>query len=499
MRIRSITPVLASVSLIAWIGTSLYLAPASASDCTPTQTTYDTGTTIYTVLQFSNTGTCNWQSPAGVTQADVLLVAGGGGGGSRIGGGGGGGEVRFIENQSVTPSTTYSVVVGAGGNGGTVDASANGSTGSNGGSSSIFGTTVAGGGGGGSLGGTTAAAGKSGGSGGGGSCASGNNFGASSKLGSGLGNDGGLGFNGGGSACVAGGGGGAGAAGSAANGTTQSGGAGGNGSSFSITSTSFTLYGGGGGGGINAGTGAISAGNPGAGGNGGGGAGGPKNTASGPVNGLPGTDGLGGGGGGASNHYGTFTAATSGLGGKGGSGIVIVRYIAPPNFSENTNAVLLVDPRSFSSAIPFVNLSSSAPSRICFDLYTNNAKTTGLDLKDHRYADSSSFRLSRDDGASALTSVLQEDDSKSSKKGMRIQGTKENVNSLLKRSQVTDPGYIRIHKSDDGWVDGSVLEIRADYGVDNPCSSTSSTEVTTQVLIKVVGIQVNQKNEVSVN
>lgn len=462
---------------------------ATSPTCSPTTTTYDSGDTRYTVLSFTQTGAaCTWTKPTGLTSLDYLIVAGGGGGGGRHGGGGGGGGLLSANAFDVTNISETSITVGAGGNGSpylATNTSINGTSErtQRGGNSQAFGLSTTGGGPG---AGKATAADFSGGSGGGSDSNSNNSV---TRAGvSGQGSSGGAGVGGGGEVWSGGGGGGAGEVGGDASSPSNAygvGGDGGSGTSSAITGTTLFYAAGGGGG-----TFSDSPGSGGAGGSSGvGGAGGNG------VAGGNGMDGRGGGGGGA-GHTGSIWAFK---GGDGGDGIVIIRYIAPPSFSENTNAVLLVDPRSSSAAIPFVNLSASTSSRICFDLYTNNAKTTGLDLKDHRYADSSTFRLSRDDDASALTSVVQEDDSKHSKKGMRIQGTRTNVNALLKRSAPTDPGYIRIHKSDDGWVDGSVLEIRADYGVDNPCSSASSTEVTTQIMIKVVGIQVNQKNEVSVN
>ena len=73
--------------------------------------TFDGG---FTVVQFKNTGACNWAIPAGVTQATVLTVGGGGAGG--VGRGGGGGAGGFVKNTiSVTPLSILSIYVGKGG------------------------------------------------------------------------------------------------------------------------------------------------------------------------------------------------------------------------------------------------------------------------------------------------------------------------------------------------------------------------------------------------
>ena len=84
-----------------------------------------------TGLTNTGTGTFNWTCPAGVTSVSVVCVGGGGGGeytptnsptiGSSSGGGGGG--LAYLNNISVIPGNTYSVVIGAGGTGGTISVS----------------------------------------------------------------------------------------------------------------------------------------------------------------------------------------------------------------------------------------------------------------------------------------------------------------------------------------------------------------------------------------
>ena len=108
---------------------------------------------------FTTVGSTPWVVPTGVTT--IYAVAVGGGGGSAWsgitlaatgagGGGGGGGGLRWINNLTVTPGETLTIVVGSGGAGGTA---AGGYSGSAGGNTSILrGATVlvqAGGGGGG--------------------------------------------------------------------------------------------------------------------------------------------------------------------------------------------------------------------------------------------------------------------------------------------------------------------------------------------------------------
>jgi len=52
--------------------------------------------------------------PRGVI-ADIMVIAGGGGGGDPVGGGGGAGGFQVFTNESLTPSTTYTITVGGGG------------------------------------------------------------------------------------------------------------------------------------------------------------------------------------------------------------------------------------------------------------------------------------------------------------------------------------------------------------------------------------------------
>ena len=95
--------------------------PATASTsgapngCNPTSSTSGG----FTVLTFTNTTACQWSVPAGVTSAEVLIVAGGGGGNRGVcsvnyGAGGGGGGVS-LGTRSLTPGDLIPVTVGAGG------------------------------------------------------------------------------------------------------------------------------------------------------------------------------------------------------------------------------------------------------------------------------------------------------------------------------------------------------------------------------------------------
>lgn len=305
--------------------------------CSPIESTFTgDGTTgalgvTYEVLQFTTAGECDWTAPAGLVEADYLLVAGGGGGGGHIAGGGGAGEMVLGTKSDVSPGSSYRMTIGLGGVGGNRsydNIAYNGAPGADTSAFSLSGSgviTVNGGGGGATLGGT---AGGAGGSGGGGSYY---NLpgGASSLLASGFGHAGGGGSTLGCAGAVAGGGGGAGGAGEAAETDgSQHAGDGGAGRASTLTGASV-VYAGGGGGGINTGATCVSAGNPGEGGQGGGGAGGPKtvSTANADSRGIDGVANLGAGGGGASGNGQISTTTQSG--GNGGTGIVVVRYELP--------------------------------------------------------------------------------------------------------------------------------------------------------------------------
>lgn len=138
---------------------------------------------------YTTNGTFTWVAPAGVTKVSAVAVGGGGGGG---------GELRYKNNISVTPGSSYTVIVGnngkyqvaggtssfintatlkavgafncgAGGSGGVGDGGGNGGAGSSGayGGGGAGGYSGAGGAGG--AGGSAGAAGAGGGGGGGGS------------------------------------------------------------------------------------------------------------------------------------------------------------------------------------------------------------------------------------------------------------------------------------------------------------------------------------------
>ena len=103
---------------------------------------------------YTTAGTYSWVAPAGVTSVSIVAV--GGGGGQELGGfcsccqpgnagGGGGGGLGYINNYSVTPGSSYSVVVGAAGVGTTV---VNTHTSTNGGDSYFVSTSSIKGGGG---------------------------------------------------------------------------------------------------------------------------------------------------------------------------------------------------------------------------------------------------------------------------------------------------------------------------------------------------------------
>ena len=251
---------------------------------------------------YTTAGTYSWVAPAGVSKVSVVTV--GAGGGSTTGApgrGGGGGGLGYINDYSVTPGSSYSVVVGASSSNATGECSY-----------FVCTATVKGGGGGG--GGTGGSAGASGGTytgtggGNGGvsvgfSCGKGGGGGAGGYSGTGgAGGSGGYGAGGGGGVGILGQG------SSGAGGTTASGSAGSSGS--------------GGGGGGGAGSGGFQGGGTGLGGGGSGGATGGTGT---PNPGCGGLGGAYGGGAGASRTSGCYpgTAKAGGVG--------AVRIIWPGN------------------------------------------------------------------------------------------------------------------------------------------------------------------------
>ena len=263
---------------------------------------------------FTSTGADTWTCPAGVTSADILIVAGAGGGGYSYSGGGGGGGIVHHSTYSVTAGVVYDLTVGAGGAGGT-----SGSRTGTAGSDSVFNVnaegsgiamTASGGGGGASAASSSASA---GGSGGGGSYGASHRTGGASDQGAVTGatvygNDGGDGYFVSDTDYCGGGGGGASAVG--ADGTANQCGNGGAGQLFSnFTSYGASGYFGGGGGGSG---GTYYSDLPGSGGSGGGGGGGTNAPTN---NGTAGTANTGGGGGGGG------TSA-----GNGGSGVILIRY-----------------------------------------------------------------------------------------------------------------------------------------------------------------------------
>lgn len=305
-------------------------AVVASGVCIPTESTYTSGGTPYTVVEFQGAGTCNWTVPSGVGNVDVLAVGGGGGGGAHVGGGGGGGGVREMTDQTVTGGASISVQVGAGGAGASSPASGERVPAGSGAASS-FGSISAAGGGGGATWNLEPGA---GGSGGGGAKAPGGNGNTPATTPA-------QGFNGGegrpesDSNFATGGGGGAGGAGQSFVGGNISG-SGGVGKNSDLSGATVT-YGGGGGGGVH-GTGSATP-IPGLGGSGGGGSGNGYQSVSctatlgsGSCVGGLGTDGLGGGGGGSGGPYVANVAGSTvvSVGGDGGDGVVIIRYQNTP-------------------------------------------------------------------------------------------------------------------------------------------------------------------------
>ena len=63
-------------------------------------------------------GTYTWVAPSGITSISVVVVGSGGNGGAGActpGGGGAGGALSYINNYTVSPGNSYTVVAGAGG------------------------------------------------------------------------------------------------------------------------------------------------------------------------------------------------------------------------------------------------------------------------------------------------------------------------------------------------------------------------------------------------
>ena len=133
-------------------GNLLDSALAVDPSCSPTS---DTATVPgYTILSFTATGTCTWNSPSGISTLDSLLVVGGGGGGaggydpSNTDGAGAGGGGGAYSATTVSIPSSVTIQVGSGGTGGVHSSNRYGNYGAQG-SPSAFGTITAGGGGGG--------------------------------------------------------------------------------------------------------------------------------------------------------------------------------------------------------------------------------------------------------------------------------------------------------------------------------------------------------------
>lgn len=279
---------------------------------------------------YTTAGTYTWVAPAGITSASVVCVGGGGGGANgryTNNTGGGGGELRYVNNISVTPGNSYTVVVGASGVGGAtssiVGPTPTYNVGTAGGQSSFNSTTVRANGGAGGTGATFAA----GGSGGTGSGANGGAGGAPNSYGGG-------GGGGAGGYTAAGGAGGRQSGGTLSGATATGGGGGGGGAggpnlgSFP-TQCCYTVDVGGGGG-YGGGVGLY-----GAGANGGGGA---TNTIYDPGNaGTAGSGGsnqsYGGGGGGGNYTFDYFYQTTTAYSGDNG-GVGAVRIVWPGTVAQ---------------------------------------------------------------------------------------------------------------------------------------------------------------------
>jgi hypothetical protein len=113
-------------------------SPAVAANACILNTDYTKDTTTtpgYTILSFTNAGSCSFRNTDSITNLEYLVVGGGGGGGAHVGGGGGGGVIQG--------TTTFAglgaipITVGSGGTGAWVTQSAWQTYGSNVGNSSL--------------------------------------------------------------------------------------------------------------------------------------------------------------------------------------------------------------------------------------------------------------------------------------------------------------------------------------------------------------------------
>ena len=99
------------------------LFPVWSSLCAPNQVGRYIDGQPYWVLDFTNTGSCAWQIPSGLSSIEAMILAAGGGGGGAFdsggAGGGGGGQVRFTGTLDVSGLPQMTIRVGAGGAGGT--------------------------------------------------------------------------------------------------------------------------------------------------------------------------------------------------------------------------------------------------------------------------------------------------------------------------------------------------------------------------------------------
>jgi len=92
---------------------------------------------------YTTPGTYLFTVPNGITSISVLVVGGGGSGGKGTNSAGGG-AVAYLNNKTVTPGQSYTIIVGAGG-AATTGAGTRDQAGNDGGNSSAFGITAGGG------------------------------------------------------------------------------------------------------------------------------------------------------------------------------------------------------------------------------------------------------------------------------------------------------------------------------------------------------------------
>lgn len=175
--------------------------------------------------------------------------------------------------------------------------------------------------------------------------------------------------------------------------------------------------------------------------------------------------------------------------GAGGSGIVIVKYSIPPIPTANTStAIVLVDPRAETIRIPLIQVTSYWNNRACVTLANSGGN---LDITD---ADTTEYKVEvvGSSGASGTADNA---------KNLRISGTSAQMNSLFNPAGESK-SYIQIKRPTTGsnttFNESLTLTIKSDNSNATACTSAPSNTLLTAT-IKPYGIDINQKNEVTIN